>query len=161
MTRLDRAGGDDMAGSKIVFTRAKMRHLPARLATGSYILDAGLGKLKESDEETAKRVHHLAAETYPFLADVDPGTFLRALGAAEVVLGGSLLAPFVPSWLVGLGLAGFSGGLLNLYLHSPRMRREGSVRPSPEGKALAKDVWMLGIALSLLLDSGSWSRRRR
>ncbi|HMK99969.1 MAG TPA: hypothetical protein VK428_07275, partial [Acidimicrobiales bacterium] len=76
-------------------------------------------------------------------------------------LGGGLLLPFVPSWLVGLGLAGFSGGLLNLYLKTPGMRQEGSFLPTSEGTALAKDVWMAGIAAMLLFDRESWFRRRR
>ncbi len=33
------------------------------------------------------------------------------------------------------------------------MRREGSVRPSQQGTAIAKDVWLLGIGLGLVADS--------
>jgi hypothetical protein len=32
------------------------------------------------------------------------------------------------------------------------MRKEGTPLPSPEGIALAKDVWMAGIGLGLVLD---------
>ena len=132
--------------------RIKLRHLPPRVATGAYILNSGLAKLK-SDEDTAKQLHGMAQNVIPQLAEMDPGTFVRALGAAEVVLGGALLLPIIPSRLAGLGLAAFSGGLVGLYLKSPGLRLEGSVRPSPEGMAMAKDVWMLGVALSLVLDS--------
>ena len=149
-----------MMGSKIVLRkRTKVRHLPERVATGAYIMNEGIGKL-DADEETVKQLHNFASETYPFVADMEPRTFVKALGIGEIILGGSLLAPFVPSWLAGAGLAGFSGGLLNIYLRTPGMHRRDSVRPTPEGRALAKDVWMFGIALSLLLDSGSWFRRR-
>jgi hypothetical protein len=35
---------------------------------------------------------------------------------------------------------------------TPGMRREGSIWPTEQGIGLAKDVWMLGIGLSLVLD---------
>lgn len=132
--------------------RVKLRHLPGRLTTGVFILNAGLGKLS-SDAERAKRVHEMAANVYPALGNVDPETFTKLLGASEVALGGALILPIIPSRLAGLGLAAFSAGLMGLYLKTPGMREEGSLRPSQQGTALAKDIWMLGIALSLILDS--------
>jgi hypothetical protein len=69
------------------------------------------------------------------------------------VLGAALLTPFVPSALVGAALVGFSGGLVQLYLKTPGMRRPGGVRPTQDGIGLAKDVWLLGAGLTLLLDS--------
>ena len=149
-----------MLGSNIVLKRrTRVRHLPVRLSTGAFILNEGLGKL-DADEETIKRVHHAAAEVYPQIAEMDAESFVKALGTAEMALGAGLVLPFVPSWLVGLGLAGFAGGLLHLYLHTPGMHRDGSVLPTPEGRGMAKDVWMLGIALALVLDRESWFRRR-
>ncbi|MGB7051995.1 MAG: hypothetical protein WBG41_10540 [Acidimicrobiales bacterium] len=132
--------------------RVKLRHLPGRLTTGVFILNAGFGKLS-SDAERSKRVHEMAANVYPALGNVDPETFTKLLGASEVALGGALILPIIPSRLAGLGLAVFSAGLMGLYLRTPGMREEGSIRPSQQGTALAKDVWMLGIALSLILDS--------
>jgi hypothetical protein len=132
--------------------RVKLRHLPGRLSTGAFILNAGLGKLS-SDADRAKQVHQMAANTYPTFENVDPETFTKLLGAAEVALGGALLLPLIPSRLAGLGLGAFSAGVLGMYLRTPGMREEGSIRPSQQGTALAKDVWMLGIALSLILDS--------
>jgi hypothetical protein len=132
--------------------RVKLRHLPGRLTTGVFILNAGFGKLG-SDAERAKRVHEMAANVYPALGNVDPETFTKLLGASEVALGGALILPIIPSRLAGLGLAAFSAGLMGLYLKTPGMREEGSIRPSQQGTALAKDIWMLGIALSLILDS--------
>ena len=52
----------------------------------------------------------------------------------------------------GLLLTGFSGGLLGLYIKIPGMRQEGSLRPTQQGIALAKDSWLLGIGASLILS---------
>lgn len=132
--------------------RTKLRHLPTRLATGAFILNAGLGKLS-ADEERAKQLHGLAANAYPAIEKLEADTFTKVLGATEVALGAVLILPFVPSRLAGLGLGAFSAGLLGLYLRTPGFRQDGSLRPSPDGTAVAKDVWMAGIALSLILDS--------
>ena len=83
---------------------AKARRLPGRLATGAFILNAGVGKWS-ADEETAARLHGMAMGTFPFLAKLKPG-----------------------------------------------MRREHSMRPTGQGTALAKDVWMLAIGLGLVVD---------
>jgi hypothetical protein len=39
-----------------------------------------------------------------------------------------------------------------MYLRTPGMTLEDGLRPSPQGTALAKDIWMLGIAAALVLD---------
>jgi hypothetical protein len=39
-----------------------------------------------------------------------------------------------------------------LYLKTPGMRQAGSLKPTPDGIGLAKDVWLLGARLTLLLD---------
>jgi hypothetical protein len=59
----------------------------------------------------------------------------------------------VPGLLAGAGLTAFSAGLLGLYLRTPGMREEGSLRPTQQGLPIAKDVWMLGSGLSLVVDS--------
>lgn len=140
--------------------RTKVRHLPGRLATGAYILNSGLTKL-QADDDTAKQLHGMASGSYDFLDDMDPRAFTKALAYGEIALGATLVLPIVPSAVAGLGLAAFSGGLLGLYMQTPGMHQEGSIRPTSDGTALAKDSWMLGIALALLVDSGSWSRSRR
>jgi hypothetical protein len=84
---------------------------------------------------------------------VPPNPFLKALAVSEVALGSALLLPFAPAALTGLGLAGFSGSLLGMYWRTPGMHEEGSIRPTQKGTPIAKDVWMLGIAASLILDS--------
>jgi len=58
----------------------------------------------------------------------------------------------VPSALAGAALAGFSAGLVQLYWKTPGMRQPGSIKPTQQGIALAKDVWLLGAGLTLLLD---------
>jgi hypothetical protein len=68
-------------------------------------------------------------------------------------LGSALLVPLVPSWLVGAALSAFSGALMRLYLKASGLRQEGSLSPSEQGIAIAKDSWMLGIGLALLIDA--------
>jgi hypothetical protein len=129
----------------------KLRHLPQRVATGAFILNSGIGKLN-ADEETAAQLHGFAVGTYPFLARLKPRDFVRLLGGTEVALGSALLLPVVPSALAGAALAVFSGGLLGLYARTPGMRKEGTPLPTQQGIPIAKDVWMLGIGLGLVID---------
>ena len=128
-----------------------LRQLPLRLTAGAYILNSGIEKWN-ADEETAGNLHGFAATAYPFAKQVDPPTFVRALAGTEIALGAALLLPVVPGLLAGAGLAAFSAGLLGLYLSTPGMRREGSIRPTQQGVPLAKDVWLLGIGSSLVID---------
>jgi hypothetical protein len=131
--------------------KAVARQVPSRLVTGGFILNSGISKL-EADDETAAMLHGMAAGTYPFLAAMKPKDFVRLLSAAEIALGTALLVPIVPAWLAGAGLTAFSGGLVGLYLRTPGMTKEGSVLPTQQGIALAKDIWMLGIGVSLVID---------
>ncbi len=78
---------------------------------------------------------------------------MKALAIGEVALGGALLAPIVPAGLAGIGLTGFSGALLGMWWRTPGMHHEGSPRPTQQGIAIAKDVWMLGVGLSLVTDA--------
>ncbi len=129
----------------------KARHLPQRMATGAFILNSGVNKLS-ADEETAAQLHGFAVGTYPFLAKLKPKDFARLLAVSEIALGSTLLLPFVPSIVAGAGLAAFSGGLLGMYIKTPGMRKEGTPFPTQQGTALAKDVWMMGIGLGLVID---------
>ncbi len=129
----------------------KARHLPPRIATGAFLVNSGIVKLM-GDEESAKQLHGFATGTYRFLKDMKPQDFTRLLGAGEIALGAALLIPVIPAFLAGAGLAAFSGGLLGLYAKTPGMRQPGSPLPTQEGTALAKDVWMTGIGLGLMLD---------
>jgi hypothetical protein len=133
---------------------AKLRRSPGRLAAGAFALNDGLGKWS-ADEETAARLHGMAVGTYPFLAKIKPKDFTKLLAAGEIAVGSALLLPAVPAGLAGLALTGFSSGLLGMYLHMPAMRKEGSLWPSQQGTALAKDVWMLAIGLGLVIDAST------
>jgi hypothetical protein len=137
----------------------KISHIPPRLATGAFILNAGVGKLS-ADADAAGRLHTMAAGTYPFLSKVDPPTFVKALAVGEIAVASVLLAPVVPAWLAGAVLTGFSGALLTMYLKTPGMTKEDGVRPTQQGTPIAKDVWMLGSGLNLFLD-GLADRRRK
>jgi hypothetical protein len=62
------------------------------------------------------------------------------------------MVPVVPVWLAGAGLTAFAFGTLGLYLRTPGMREEGSLRPTQQGIPLAKDAWMVGIGLAFMID---------
>lgn len=140
--------------------KLRASHIPLRLATGAFILNAGLDHLN-MPEEQAGRLHGMATGAYPGLKRLDPAPFGQALAVGEVALGAALLVPFIPSSLVGLGLAAFSGSLLGLYAKTPGVHKEGSLRPTDQGTALAKDAWMAGIAAALVLDSATSSLAKR
>ena len=129
----------------------KAHHLPQRVATGAFILNSGIGKLR-ADEETAAQLQSFATGAYPVLARLKPADFVRLVAVSEITLGAALLLPVVPAAVAGAGLAAFSGGLLGLYARTPGMRKENSPFPTQQGTALAKDVWMTGIGLGLVID---------
>lgn len=124
--------------------------VPLRLTAGAFILDSGLRKWG-ADDETAKHLHGFASGAYPFLANVEPATFAKALSIGEVLIGAGLLIPSVPARVAGMGLVGFGAGLLGLYVRTPGMRRPGTPFPTQEGIALAKDTWLAAIGAALVL----------
>ena len=130
----------------------KLSHLPLRLATGAFLVNSGMTKLSLSVDE-AKQLQGFAAGSLPLVGQVSPELFGRGLAIAELTLGGALLAPVVPAGLAGAGLGAFSGGLLWMYAKTEGLHEEASLRPTPQGIAMAKDVWMAGIASSLLIDA--------
>jgi hypothetical protein len=135
-------------------------HIPLRVATGAYFLSSGLDK-RNPDEQTTAGLHGFATSVYPFLKTVDAPTFVKLLSTAELGIGAALLLPFVPTAVAGAALTGFSAGLLGLYLKTPAMRRgPKDLRPSPDGLALSKDVWLLGSGLTMLAD-GLASRQEK
>ncbi|MFF4433815.1 hypothetical protein ACFYZ4_32245 [Streptomyces sp. NPDC001513] len=127
------------------------RQLPLRLTAGAFFLSSGLSKL-DADEATAEGLHQFAAGTYPFLGEQDARKFVRLLSAGELAIATALLVPVVPAAVAGAAVTAFSVGTLGLYLRTPGMREEGSLRPTEQGIALAKDVWLLGMGVSLLVD---------
>jgi hypothetical protein len=136
-----------------------LRNVPTRVASGAYILHSGLSKWNGSEEQ-AKGVHAAATGAYPFLADVQPATFLKVLAAAEIGIGAALLTPFVGNRLAGAALTAFSGGLIGMYLRTPALHEPGSVWPTRAGTAISKDVWMLGIGVGLMADGAASNGRR-
>ncbi|MFD6275489.1 hypothetical protein ACFWFI_07945 [Streptomyces sp. NPDC060209] len=117
-----------------------------------FFLNSGLSK-RGADEATAARLQQFAATTYPSLGAHDTQKFVRLLSAGEVAVATTLLLPVIPAAVAGVVLTAFSVGTLGLYLRTPGMRQEGSLRPTEQGIVLAKDVWMLGIGLSLIAES--------
>lgn len=134
-----------------------LSHAPLRLATGAFILNSGLGK-RGLPAEAAAGMQGMAANGLPFVKNVSPETFGRALSAGEIALGAALIAPVVPSTVAGAALTAFGGGLVQMYLNTPGLTEEGSVRPSQDGIAIAKDIWLVGAGLTLVA-SGLAARR--
>lgn len=132
---------------------AKLRRAPLRVSTGAFILNSGLTKLSSTDEDTANRIHGMASGAFPQFQKMEPKVFLKTLGIGEIALGAALLLPIVPAGVAGLGLLTFSSALLTMYWRTPGMHEEGSLRPTPQGTALAKDVWMAGAGSALVLDA--------
>ncbi len=129
----------------------KLRHLPPRLAAGAYILNSGLNK-RGVDDESAAGMQAMAANALPQLKEMSARDFAKLLSTGETALGAALLLPIVPSWLAGLGLTAFSAALVRMYLNTPGMTEDG-IRPTAEGTGLAKDVFLLGIGLGLVVDA--------
>ena len=137
----------------------KAWQLPPRLITGAHFLNAGLSK-RDADDATAGQLHGFASGTYPVLGKLDAKRFTGLLSAAEIAIGAALVVPVVPAWLAGAGLTAFALGTLGLYLRTPGMRQEGSLRPTQQGIPLAKDTWMVGIGLALMVDERAQRPRR-
>ncbi len=129
----------------------KLSNLATRVAAGGYILHSGLEKWNGGAEQ-AQGMHGFAAGAFPFLAKLNPPTFLKLLSAGEIALGAALLVPLVPDEVAGIALTGFSAGLVALYMRTPGMRKPGSVWPTQEGIGLSKDAWLLGIGADLVAD---------
>jgi uncharacterized membrane protein YphA (DoxX/SURF4 family) len=130
----------------------KLRNLPLRLTTGAYIVNSGLDK-RGVPEEAAAGMQGMAATAFPQFAQMKPQQFATVLSASEVAVGAALLAPFVSPLVAGAALTGFSSALLTMYWRTPGMHKEGSVFPTTDGVAIAKDAWMLGIGVSLIVGT--------
>ena len=127
-----------------------LTQIPLRVATGAYILNSGISKLG-ADEGTAQFLHGAAAGTYPALfKDMEATKFARLLAVSEVGVGTALLAPMVSATVAGAALTGFGASLIGMYLKTPSMTLDDGIRPSQEGTAVAKDVWLVGAGLTLL-----------
>ena len=130
--------------------RLRWEYLPERVVTGAYVIHSGWQKVR-AGEEHAKGLHGMATGTYPQFEKLPPTTFAKVLGAGEIGLGALLLTPTVPTVLAGAALTAFSGGLVGLYWKTPGMREPGSIWPTAEGTALAKDSWLVAMGLTMTL----------
>jgi hypothetical protein len=130
---------------------AKLRRAPGRIATGAYIVNSGISKLKV-DDQAATGIHGMASGAYPVLGKVSPAVFTKALAITEIAVGSALLLPIVPAGLAGLALTGLAGGLLGMYVRTPGVH-DSKLRPTHAGTALAKDIWMAGIGIGLVVDA--------
>lgn len=136
-------------------------HVPLRVATGAFILNSGISKLK-ADEGTAQFLHSAAAGTYPALfTNMPPQKFAKVLAYGEMAVGAALLAPMVSATVSGAALTGFGASLMGMYFKTPSMTQDDGIRPSQEGTAVAKDLWLVGAGLTLLSQGIAQRRRPR
>ncbi|MEH0110426.1 hypothetical protein V6N00_12000 [Tersicoccus sp. MR15.9] len=131
----------------------KLSNIPLRLVTGAFILNSGIGKL-DLDGNSAAGLQGMASNAIPEFKDMKPETFGKFISYSEIAVGSALLFPAVPARLAGLALGAFSAGLLTMYFRTEGMTQSDGIRPSQQGTAVAKDVWMAGIAASLLIGGG-------
>ena len=136
----------------MIFGKRYFHNVPTRLVAGAFILNSGISKLK-ADDAHLDQVFSTAITAYPFLEPVGASKFGRLLGSYETTVGSTLLMPFVSDRKAGMVLLPLTVALVGLYLKIPGMRQDASLRPSSQGIALAKDSWLLGIALGLLLST--------
>lgn len=128
-------------------------NIAMRGITGAWILNSGIGKTG-MDNGTANYLKNMAASGVPALGKLSDEQFKQFLVAGETVVGGALLAPFVPNRVAGAGLAIFSAGMLSMYFKNDSMTEKDGVRPSQEGTPLAKDMWLAAIAAGLIFGRG-------
>lgn len=138
----------------------RIANQPIRLAAGAFIVNSGLVKLA-ADGDHATGIHSMAKGAFPVVEKVPPEPFMKGLAAAEVALGGALMLPIVPDRLAGLALVPFAGGLVWMYSQTDGMHQPDSLRPTPKGMSLAKDIWLLGIGLTLLLTGKKKTKRSK
>lgn len=133
-----------------MFSAAKLRRAPGRLAAGALILHSGRQKLA-GDAAFAQGVHGLFCATYPAFKPVPPAVLLKALAVVEITVGSVLLLPLAGARLSGLLLTGYSLTLLGMYVRTPGLHDE-RLLPTLAGTAFAKDAWLTAIGASLVLD---------
>ncbi|MEA2462071.1 MAG: hypothetical protein QOH90_2248 [Actinomycetota bacterium] len=136
-----------------MFSAAKIRRAPGRVAAGSLILHSGQVKLK-GDAAFAQAVHAVFCGTYPAFKSVPPTVLLKALAITEITVGSVLLLPLFGARLAGLLLTGHSLVLLGMYVRTPGLHDE-RLLPTLAGTGFAKDAWLTAIGTSLVLDSAT------
>ena len=137
----------------------KAGHLPQRIAAGAFILNSGIGKLS-ADEETAAQLHGFAAGAYPFLAKLKPGT---SSGSWRRARSRSARRCCCPSSRPPSRARGWRRSPAACSACTPGRpacaRKAAPSRPSRESP-LAKDAWMMGIGLGLVIDDLTDRRAR-
>lgn len=128
-------------------SNAALRAIP-----GAFIINSGLGKLN-LDEQSAGYMQSMAAKAFPAVKNLDAATFGKALAYSELAVGGTLVAPFIPTRVAGLALGAFAGGMLAMYFKTEEFTLEDGIRPSQEGTAVSKDSWLAAIAIALIVQS--------
>ena len=140
---------------------AKLRRAPVRIVTGAFILNSGHRQARrrrrgrQDDPRDGRRGVPDSREG-PAHAVRQSGRRFRGRARES-----RCCCPIVPAGLAGLGLIGFSGSLLGMYWRTPGMHEEGSIRPTQQGTAIAKDVWMLGIGAALVARRGARPRAQQ
>lgn len=114
-------------------------------------MNTGITK-RSLDVDGATGLRDQAANAFPFLKKMDPVRFGKALSTFEIALGTALLAPMVPTRVAAAGLSGFSAALMAVYLKTPGFTRDDGIRPAPAGMGIARDVFMLGSGLGLMVE---------
>jgi hypothetical protein len=132
--------------------RLSARHLPTRLATGAYVLHAGIEKWGGSPERAAG-MHGMAAGAFPVLGKLAPTTFLRLLAVAEITTGVALLVPVVPNAMAGAPLTAFSAALTAMYLRTPPCTSHAASGPPQPASASARTSGCSASASASLLTA--------
>jgi uncharacterized membrane protein YphA (DoxX/SURF4 family) len=138
----------------------RVSNQPIRLAAGAFFLNTGIEKWG-ADEERAQGLHKAAKGAFPFFEKIPPAQFVKGLAAAEVAIGSALVLPLFSDRLAGLALTPFAGGLMWMYAQNDSLHKPDSLRPSGQGVALAKDVWLVGIGLTLMASGRRRSKAKR
>lgn len=113
-----------------------MSHIPLRLTTGAFILNDGYGKC-DLDKDSAAGLQAMAARGIPPVSRLKPEVFGKMLSYSEMTLGAALLAPFLPSRLVGVGL-GIAPGPCWPCIRDPRHDEVRWHPPQPAGDGAGK-----------------------
>jgi hypothetical protein len=128
-----------------------LSHLPLRVAIGAFFVNSGLSK-RSLEGDAAAGVHGMAANAIPAVKRIEPTRFGRLLSTSEILIGTALLLPVIPSAVAGAGLLGFGAGLMRLYWATPGLHEPNDPRPTEQGIPIAKDAWLVGAGLTLVLD---------
>ncbi|MGH9045584.1 MAG: hypothetical protein ACRDVP_12305 [Acidimicrobiales bacterium] len=139
--------------------RRRISNQPIRLAAGAFILNSGLEKL-HAEQDRATGLHGMAKGPFPFLETLSANQFVKGLSAVELAVGSALVLPIVPDRLAGLALAPFAGGLMWLYAQTDEFHEPNSLRPKGRGIYYLKDLWLLGIALTLLASGRGRGKKK-